>query len=99
MIKFFKRYRKRFESNDKDFKYFNQKILLKLSELYGYDPGSQKTHRGYRSRDQKAPDPGSATLDMGRGSHESTVPGVPRKSSCMRLQSLYLLAVDTVLDD
>jgi hypothetical protein len=43
MIKFFNKYRKRFESNDKDFKYFIPNILLTPSELCGLDPGSQKS--------------------------------------------------------
>jgi hypothetical protein len=57
MIPFFNRYRKRFESNDKDFKYFNPQNLLKFPELYGLDPGSQKTHCGYSTGIKKAPDP------------------------------------------
>jgi hypothetical protein len=58
MIKFFNRYRKRFESND------NFVAALRTLWIGSRIP---KTHRGYRYRDKKAPDPGSVTLDMSRG--------------------------------
>jgi hypothetical protein len=51
---------------------FTQKIVSKLSKVWVWDPGSdirdpEKTYSGPRIPDpevKKAPDPGSATLDL-----------------------------------